>query len=124
MQNYERLEVWKAAHSVTLQVYKLTKRFPSAERRGLVGQMRRSAVSVPSNIAEGAGRRSAAEFAHFLSIAIGSANELAYQVGLSTELGYLSAKEGAWLKIRVEGVRRMLVSLAAKVRASHRTQNS
>ena len=118
MQDYERLEVWQLAHLVTLEVYRLTRRYPSNERFGLVAQMRRSAVSIPSNIAEGAGRMSSGEFGHFLNIAFGSASELHYQVRLSSDLGYLADADGEGLRARVESVRRMLFALATKVRAS------
>ncbi len=118
MQDYERLEVWQSAHGLALEVYALTSRFPSIERFGLANQMRRSAVSVPSNIAEGAGRLSSGKFAHFLNFASGSANELHCQVRLSTDLGYLNRGDGERLRDRVESVRRMLFGLAAKVRSA------
>jgi four helix bundle protein len=117
MQDYERLEVWQVAHGLALEVYALTSRFPSTERFGLANQLRRSAISVPSNIAEGTGRLSKGEFAHFLNIASGSANELHYQVRVSTDLGYLCRGDGERLRDRVESVRRMLFGLAAKVRS-------
>ena len=90
-----RLEAWKAAINVVKLVYKLTKQFPDEERYGLVSQMRRCAVSIPSNIAEGAGRGSTREFIRFLCIARGSICELETQFFLSKELGYLSSLKEA-----------------------------
>jgi four helix bundle protein len=119
MQDYERLDVWRSAHSIAVEVYQLTSRFPSTERFGLVGQMRRSAVSIPSNIAEGAGGLSSGEFAYYLNVASGSANELHDQLLVSTDLGYLKSGDGERLRNRVESVRRMLFSLSTKIRTSH-----
>jgi len=119
MQDHERLDVWRSAHSIAVEVYQLTSRFPSTERFGLVGQMRRSAVSIPSNIAEGAGGLSSGEFAYYLNVASGSANELHDQLLVSTDLGYLKSGDGERLRNRVESVRRMLFSLSTKIRTSH-----
>ena len=76
MQDFKNLKVWQVAHRVTLQVYRLTPRFPNEERYGLVAQMRRAAVSTCANIAEGCGRSTDADFARFLYIAKGSLNEV------------------------------------------------
>lgn len=94
MQRYQQLDVFKIARQVALEVYELTQVFPSVERYALAQQMRRSAVSVGSNIAEGAGRSSRKEFRHFLSLARGSASELHFQVSLAMELGYLAEERG------------------------------
>jgi four helix bundle protein len=84
---HERLEVWVDAMALVEQVYRITARFPDTERFGLTSQMRRSAVSVPSNIAEGAARRSTVELLRFLSIARGSLAELDTQLQISIRLG-------------------------------------
>lgn len=90
MQDYRKLEVWKLSHALTMQIYSLTMDFPSDERYNLTSQIRRSGVPIPSNIAEGCGRSSNAELVRFLYIAMGSAQELDYQLFLSSELNYMS----------------------------------
>lgn len=88
MRNYRELVAWQVAFDLARRTYLLTGSFPRAEVFGLVSQMRRCAVSVASNIAEGAGRSTRKEFANFLAIARGSLNELETQFLLSKELGY------------------------------------
>ncbi|MBI4022863.1 four helix bundle protein [Candidatus Berkelbacteria bacterium] len=85
-----RLDAWKESLKLAKLIYELSQRFPDSERYGLVSQMRRAAVSVLSNIAEGAARNSRKEFAQFLSIAQGSLSELEAQVIISQELGYIA----------------------------------
>ena len=84
------LVAWTLSIRLVKEVYRLTCTFPNSEVYGLVSQMRRAAVSVPSNIAEGAARTTPKEFAHFLGIARGSLSELETQIVISKELGYLS----------------------------------
>ena len=84
-----RLEAWKRARELVLSVYKLTQTFPKEEMFGLAAQMRRAAVSIPSNIAEGAARAGAREFAQFLNISRGSLSELETQLLIATDLGYI-----------------------------------
>ena len=93
-----RLEAWKEAMSLVKMVYTLTQTFPKDELYGLTNQMRRAAVSIPSNIAEGAARSSRKEFAHFLSIARGSLSELETQLLISVDLGFLIAKHDVFDK--------------------------
>jgi four helix bundle protein len=88
--SYRDLEVWKKAMEVAREVYKATAKFPTEERFGLANQIRRAAVSVPSNLAEGHARASAADFSRFISISMGSIAELETQLLLSTDLGYLA----------------------------------
>jgi four helix bundle protein len=76
MQNYKDLKVWQKAHALTLMVYKITKCFPKEETFGMTSQMRRASVSVPANIAEGCGRITRPDIAHFFQIALGSLHEL------------------------------------------------
>jgi four helix bundle protein len=90
MGDYRDLEAWKASQALAVAVYRLTNHFPPAERFGLVSQMRRAAVSVVSNIAEGSGRGTDAHLANFLRIARGSVHELEAQVLLSVELGFIT----------------------------------
>ncbi len=76
MRDFKKLKVWQRSHQLALDVYKSTNDFPNSELYGLINQMRRSAVSIPSNIAEGCGKAGKAEFARYLRIAMGSASEL------------------------------------------------
>ncbi|HET9056582.1 MAG TPA: four helix bundle protein, partial [Chitinophagaceae bacterium] len=91
MQNYKELKVWEKAHDFTLKIYEATKIFPKEEIYSLTNQLRRAASSIPANIAEGCGKKSQLDFANFLNIALGSANEAEYYVILSKDLKYLSA---------------------------------
>ncbi|HEX9680129.1 MAG TPA: four helix bundle protein [Anaerolineales bacterium] len=118
MRDYRGLEVWEKAHRLTVQIYRSTETFPKAEQFGLTSQIRRSSSAIPTNIAEGCGRRSQAELAQFLHVAIGSANELEYQLLLSEELGYLNSAAHTALEKDVASVRQMLSKLVAAVRGS------
>ncbi|MFY0608367.1 MAG: four helix bundle protein [Cyclobacteriaceae bacterium] len=93
MRNFKDLEVWKESHQITLDIYKITVDFPVEEKYGIVSQMRRSATSIPTNIAEGCGRSGQSELKRFCDIAMGSASELEYQLILSNDLGYLTEHE-------------------------------
>jgi four helix bundle protein len=87
---HKRLDVWQAAMKSTVMIYKLTDRFPEKEKFGLVSQMRRAAISIPCNIAEGAARQGKKEFKNFVSMAQGSVSELDTQLDLSVLIGYLT----------------------------------
>lgn len=89
---YQKLIVWKESHNLCLGIYKVTKKFPSAELYGLTKQMRSSSSSVPTNIAEGNGRRTKKDKKRFLVIAEGSLEELHYQCVLAKDLGYITSK--------------------------------
>jgi four helix bundle protein len=121
MGDYRSLHVWKMAHELTLGVYRVTSSFPASERFGLVDQMRRAASSVPTNLAEGCGRNTDAELARFCRIALGSANELEYQLLLARDLQFLAEKEHDRLAERVREVRRMLAVLIARLRPGVRS---
>lgn len=118
MGDYKQLKVWQVAHGVVKQVYRVTESFPVCERWGLTDQVRRSAVSVPANIAEGAGRNGDAEFARFLRIAMGSANETEYHLFLARDLGYLPATVAEPLERDVSEVKRMLTNLIVRIAKS------
>ena len=91
MQDYQKLTVSRRAHGLALAVHKLAGTFPMGERYGLTAQLRRATMSIPTNIAEGSGRTSPAEFGYFISVACGSANEAEYQLLMARDLGYLPA---------------------------------
>lgn len=108
------LEAWKLSRKLVTDVYKLTKGFPKEEIFGLASQMRRSAVSIPSNIAEGAARSGPKEFAQFLNIARGSLSELETQLLIATDLGYV--KENDPIFALVYHVSRLVTGLHKSVR--------
>jgi four helix bundle protein len=115
MQDFRNLKVWEKGHASRLAVYKATGVFPRQEMFGLTSQMRRSASSIPCNIAEGCGRGSSGDFGRFLQIAMGSASELEYQTILARDLHYLSTQEQEVLTRATIEVKRMLASLIQKV---------
>ena len=115
MKDFRKLEVWQKAHQLTLSAYRATKRFPADERFSLTSQIRRSASSIPANIAEGCGRRGDAEFHRFLQMAMGSASELEYHLLLSHDLEYLNAEDHGELSGETIRVKRMLASLIRTV---------
>jgi four helix bundle protein len=89
MMPYERFEAWKTAHGLALEVYNITKKWPVSERYGLTSQVRRAALSVPTNIAEGTAKRGSREFRRYLDIARGSLSELSYLLLFSKDCGIL-----------------------------------
>ena len=91
MGDFKHLNVWQAAHDLVLGVYDASRRFPHEERYGLTAQLRRAAISIPSNIAEGTGRGGDVELARFLRIARGSASEVEYQLLLARDLKYFDS---------------------------------
>ncbi len=115
--SYRDLLVWQKAVDLATCVYETTRNFPAAERYALSDQMRRAAVSVPSNIAEGQARQSAKEFSHFLYVALGSLAELDTQLTIARKLGYVEEGETGPLGGRLTEVRRMVGGLLAKVGA-------
>jgi four helix bundle protein len=116
VQDFRQLKVWQEAHAIVLDVYRWTVPFPKEELFGLTSQMRRAAVSVAANIAEGCGRGSDADFARFLQLAMGSASETEYHVMLASELGFLNHEASRQLQERIIQVKRMLGTLLRRVR--------
>jgi len=117
MKDFQDLKVWQKAHQLTLEVYKNTNAFPQEERYGLTSQMRRCAVSIPANIAEGCGRSGDAELARFLGIAMGSASELEYFFLLARDLALLHGPDHDQFSSQVTEVKRMLSSFIQKLNA-------
>lgn len=115
MKEFRDLKVWGKAHDLVWALYQATNQFPKHELFGLVSQIRRSSVSIPSNIAEGCGRVGNTELHRFLQIACGSANELEYQLLLAKALGYLPSSEYLILDRQLAEMKRMLVALTRKV---------
>jgi four helix bundle protein len=113
--DHRKLRVFADAHRLTLAIYQQTKIFPKEEWFGIRAQLRRAAVSVPSNIVEGSARRTTPDYLHFLHIALGSGSEVKYLVELSGDLGLLSSPVTAELVTRSAGVLRQLQRLVEEV---------
>ena len=118
MQRFTELKVWQRSHSLALEAYRVTATFPSAERFGLISQLRRAAASIPTNIAEGSKRESNQEYARFLNIAEGSLAETEYLVMLSRDLGFLARDNADGLIKEITEIARMLNALKQKVTES------
>ncbi len=116
MKDFRQLRVWENSHTLTLEIYKVSKGFPKEELYGLTSQMRRSAASIPTNIAEGCGREGNREFARFLQIAMGSAFELDYQLLLAKDLQYINSDKYSLHYDKIDKVKRQLALLLRKVR--------
>ena len=111
MKDFRNLHVWTKSHQLTLDIYKATQQFPKEELFGLVSQLRRASTSIPTNIAEGSGRKSEKEFIQFLSIALGSANEVDYLIELSKDLGFISQEVWTQLDQEINEIQSMLFVL-------------
>jgi four helix bundle protein len=117
MQNFRDLKIWQKGHQLTLDIYKLTNAFPKSEMFSLMSQMRRAAISVPANVAEGCVQSSDAGFAKFLYHSLGSASELEYYVELSKDLEFINLDtHDAFLKKAIE-VKRMITPFIQKLKA-------
>jgi four helix bundle protein len=106
------LDVWTKSIEFVVAAYKATEPFPKDERFGLTSQLRRAAVSIPANIAEGAGRQSPKEFAHFLSNAQGSASEVDTELLIANRLGYLAEAKYVSLGASLDDIGRMITGLS------------
>jgi four helix bundle protein len=118
MRDFRQLQVWQKAHRLTLDIYRVSSGFPREEQFGLTSQVRRSAASVPANIAEGCGRDSEPDFARFLSVAGGSASETEYHLLLARDLGMLDEQTHAALDTQVNEVKKMLRALRSSLKAN------
>ena len=115
MHKYRELEIWKRAIDLTIDVYALCKNFPDDERFGLTSQIKRAAVSIPSNIAEGAGRNSDKEFNQFLGISTGSMFEVETQLIIAEKLNYLTKDQAEKVMSKSNELVRMTKSLKNKL---------
>lgn len=111
MHDHRRLLIWRRSYGLTLRIYRLTAEWPSDERYGLTSQLRRAAVSVPSNIAEGTGQSSPKGFGRYLRIALGSISEIDTQLRIARDLGYIEAAAAGPILTEVAQIRRMLKAL-------------
>jgi len=115
IKDFKELEIWKKGVEIVKEIYSITDKFPERELYGLTSQMRRSSVSVPSNIAEGFRRRHSKEFKQFLNVALGSLAELETQIIISKELHFI--KDGIEIKVMelIDHTIRMIVTLSRKL---------
>jgi four helix bundle protein len=116
MKDFRKLKVWEKAHITALIIYKSTKIFPKEEFYGITNQIRRAAVSIPTNIAEGCGRGSDLDFARFIQMAMGSASEVEYLLILSNELNYLNNEIFNEILSDIIDIKKMLSALIKKLR--------
>ena len=119
MQNYKELKVWAKAHEFILKVYEVTKQFPREEIYGMTSQLRRAASSIPANIAEGCGKFTSQDFARYLNIVLGSANESEYFILLSKDLKFISLDDYTLINQIINEIKAMLISLISKVRLNN-----
>ena len=111
MASYKELRVWQKAMDLVIETYKLCQYLPKEETYGLSAQMRRAAVSIPSNIAEGQARKNKREFIHFLTIAQGSLAELQTQIEICVRLGYIREEQIIETEISFEEIGKMITNL-------------
>jgi four helix bundle protein len=116
VKSFEDLTVWQEAHKLTLEVYKLTVKFPGAEKYGVVSQLRRSSSAVPANIAEGFGRATTKELLRCLQIARGEPEETRYFVLLSRDLGYVTTQDYESVGQHCSGVGRLINALGSSLK--------
>lgn len=124
MRNYRELEVWGKAHKLTLELYRRSRAFPKEEFYGLTSQLRRAAISVGANLAEGCGRQTTAELARFVRISMGSASELDYHLLLAQDFGYLRPNDYRELSLELTRIRKMLASLLATLESGVKTRTA
>jgi four helix bundle protein len=123
LKNFKELKVWEKAYQLCLDLYKITKNFPNEEKYGLSSQMRRAAISIPSNIAEGYGRKTIPDYVRCLYIAYGSTCELETQTLLSKDLGYLIFDDQKILLEKIKEVERMLMALIKALENKNNPRN-
>lgn len=116
MRDFHSLKVWEKSHAFALAVYKACEAFPRMEQYGLTSQLQRAALSIPTNIAEGCGYESDAQFIRFLEIALGSASECEYLLLFARDMGYLSSETFTALSADATEIKRMLTGLLKSLR--------
>ena len=116
MNNFKKLVVWQKSRELVKDIYLLTKKYPKEELFGLTSQIRRAAVSVALNIAEGSGRGTDKDFTHFLDVAFGSALEVEAQVILSLDLEFITNEEYDMLSLKIQEIQKMIKKLTDSIR--------
>lgn len=115
MRDFKTLDIWKRGISLSKMIYVLSREFPAEEKFGLQSQIRRAATSIPINIAEGCGRDSLKDFAHFIHIAEGSASELECELIIAVELGFITDYQATPLIEEISQIRKMMNSYKLKI---------
>jgi four helix bundle protein len=123
MRDFRQIKVWVKSHKLTIEIYRITLRFPREEQYGLTSQLRRASASIAANISEGYGRGGNAELARFLQMSVGSAYEVEYHALLARDLQYIDLAAYDGLQNQIIEVKRMLVALLVKVRSDLRTRS-
>ncbi|TAJ13015.1 four helix bundle protein [Patescibacteria group bacterium] len=109
--SYKKLVVWQKSMTLVVNIYEATNKFPASERFGLISQMQRASISIPSNIAEGSERNTKKDFAQFIHIALGSTSELETQIDIAFRLKFINSEKYSELEKQVIEIKKMLVSL-------------
>ena len=115
LRTHKDLDVWKKSIDLVAEIYEITKSFPKDEIYGITNQIRRAAVSIPSNVAEGAGRNHDKEFIQFLYISLGSCSELETQIVISSKIKYIDGKTMDEMLSKISDIRRMILGLIRAV---------
>jgi four helix bundle protein len=118
MHNYKNLHIWQGGINLARKIYEVTANFPANEKYGIVSQMTRAAVSIPSNIAEGAGKNSNKDFANFLSIAIGSIFELHTQIAICEQIGYINEETTKQLEQQIYTLQQQITTYKQRIEGS------
>lgn len=118
--SYKKLDAYKESRTLVIMVYRLLKQFPKEENYALCDQLRRAVISVPSNLAEGSGRTSAKDQAHFLEMAFGSLMEVDCQIDIAQELGYINQEELDTVSVQISRVAAMLSGMRRKCLGENR----
>ncbi|MEM7548415.1 MAG: four helix bundle protein [Bacteroidota bacterium] len=124
MHNFRELNIWKKSMDITKEVYSVSADFPSEEKYALTSQIRRSAISIPSNIAEGCGRKSDKELSHFLSISLGSCFELETQIELASMLNFIDQSHKQALVNELTEIQKMISGFTKKTRTESENLSS
>jgi four helix bundle protein len=119
--DYKKLEVWRKAHALALEVYRVATRIRGSDNASLRSQIIRAAMSIPTNIVEGTGQKTGKEFGRFIGIALNSASELEYHLLVARDLGLIGASDSEALSSRTVEVRKMLHGLQNRVLSTPRT---
>lgn len=116
MKDFRQLQVWSKSHELVKELYKVSESFPKQELFGLTSQLRRASISVPTNIAEGCGRGSDADFKRFIQIEFASASEVEYLIFLSFELSFIIESDYLFLNNQIIEIKKMLAGLINKLK--------
>ncbi len=116
MVDYKNYKVWQRSHDLVLKIYGATNQYPKSEQFGLVSQMNRACISIPTNIAEGCGRETQKELIRFLYISSGSAHELDYLILVSQKLGFLDSNIAEELLTEIDEIKKMIAALIKTIK--------